>query len=145
MEAMEREAEQNMYPRVTGETTVNCITWEGVQWISLPLHRPAKVEMRDEITPDPHVGVNESTEFGARKRGGEHRKGGDKRERSSAFARRTRINVLVSSLTMSTSPDNGESYPGRSFSISQLLYAAKRKLQGTMLGGRCVSGLCLRE
>ena len=44
---------------------------EGVQWISLPLHRPAKVEMRDEITPDPHVGVNESTEFGARKRGGD--------------------------------------------------------------------------
>jgi hypothetical protein len=39
---------------------------------------------------------------------------------------------------LSISVGGGESYPGRSFSISQLLYAAKQKLQGTPLGGRYV-------
>jgi hypothetical protein len=38
---------------------------------------------------------------------------------------------------MSISVD-GESYPGQGLSVSQLLYAAKRKLQGTSLDGRCV-------
>lgn len=40
-------------------------------------------------------------------------------------------------ITMSASVGNGESYPGRSFTVSQLVYAAKRKLQGTMFAGRC--------
>ena len=39
---------------------------------------------------------------------------------------------------MSISVGGGESYPGRSFSISQLLYAVKKKLQVTTLDGRCV-------
>ena len=39
-------------------------------------------------------------------------------------------------ITMSISVGAGESYPGRSFSISQLLHAAKRKLQGTTFAGR---------
>ena len=39
---------------------------------------------------------------------------------------------------LSISVGGGESYPGRSFSISQLLYAAKQKLRGTPLGGRYV-------
>ena len=39
---------------------------------------------------------------------------------------------------MSTSVGDGESYPGDSLSISQLLGAAKRKLRGSTLGGRCV-------
>ena len=34
------------------------------------------------------------------------------------------------------SKDSKESYPGRSFSISQPLYAAKRKLQNATLGGK---------
>ena len=40
--------------------------------------------------------------------------------------------------TMSTSVDYEGSYSGQSFSVSQLLYAAKRKLQGATFGGRCV-------
>ena len=43
-----------------------------------------------------------------------------------------------SNATMSISVSGGESYPGRSFSVSQLLYAAKRKLQSPMFYGRCV-------
>ena len=39
---------------------------------------------------------------------------------------------------MSTPVYNGETYPDRSFSVSQLLYAAKRKLEEVTLGGRCV-------
>jgi len=43
--------------------------------------------------------------------------------------------------TMASTPDGGkEFYPGRSFSISQLLYATKRKIQGITSGGRCVRG-----
>ena len=61
------------------------------------------------------------------------------------IGRTVRINLSASSFMMSTFSDNGESYPGRSFSIPQLLYAAKRKLQGTMLNGRCVSGPGTRE
>jgi len=43
-----------------------------------------------------------------------------------------------SNTTMSISVSGGESYPGRSFSVSQLLYAAKRKLQSPTLHGRWV-------
>jgi len=43
-----------------------------------------------------------------------------------------------SSVNMSISVGGGESYPGRSFSVSQLLYAAKKKLEGSTLAGRCV-------
>ena len=39
---------------------------------------------------------------------------------------------------MSIYIDDGESYPGRGLSVSQLLYAAKKKLQGTSLDGMCV-------
>lgn len=57
-------------------------------------------------------------------------------------ARGVRITVSeisTSSIFMTPIPaDEGESYPGRSFSISQLIYAAKRKLRRTTLGGRCV-------
>jgi hypothetical protein len=42
-----------------------------------------------------------------------------------------------SGTTMSTSV-GGESYPGGSLSISQLLYAAARKLRDSTFGGRCV-------
>jgi len=34
------------------------------------------------------------------------------------------------------SEDNEEPYPGRDFSISQLLYVTKKKLQGVILDGR---------
>ena len=37
--------------------------------------------------------------------------------------------------TMSTSIDSDEPYLGQSLSISQLLRAVKRKLQGTVFGG----------
>ena len=39
---------------------------------------------------------------------------------------------------MSISVGDGESYPGRDLSVSQLLYAAKKKLRGLSLDGRCV-------
>ena len=39
---------------------------------------------------------------------------------------------------LSISVGGVESYPGRSFSVSQLLYAVKQKLRGTPLGGRYV-------
>ena len=39
-------------------------------------------------------------------------------------------------ITMSISVGGGEPYPGRSFSIAQLLYAAKRKLQDITPAGR---------
>ena len=39
---------------------------------------------------------------------------------------------------MSASVSNGETYPGCNYSLSQLLSAAKRKLQETQFGGRCV-------
>jgi len=43
----------------------------------------------------------------------------------------------VSSTTMEPmSTDNEESYPGIDFSISQLLYATKKKLQGVTFRGR---------
>ena len=41
-------------------------------------------------------------------------------------------------ITMSASIHNGETYPGQTCSLFQLLYAAKRKLQTPMFGGRCV-------
>jgi hypothetical protein len=43
--------------------------------------------------------------------------------------------------TMPISLDGNESYPAQNFSISQLLHAAKRKLQSTTSGGRFVWGL----
>jgi len=43
-----------------------------------------------------------------------------------------------SNTMMSISVSGGESYPGRSFSVSQLLYAAKGKLQSPTFCGRCV-------
>ena len=39
---------------------------------------------------------------------------------------------------MSTSLCDSETYPDRGCSVSQLLYVAKRKLQETTFGGRCV-------
>jgi hypothetical protein len=39
---------------------------------------------------------------------------------------------------MSISVGDGESYPGQGLSISQLLYAAKKKLRVISLDGRCV-------
>ena len=39
---------------------------------------------------------------------------------------------------MSISLSSGETYPGCNYSLSQLLSAAKRKLQETQFGGRCV-------
>ena len=39
---------------------------------------------------------------------------------------------------MSLSIDDDESYLGQNLSISQLLHTAKRKLQGTVFGGRFV-------
>ena len=44
----------------------------------------------------------------------------------------------TSDITMSVAIYNRETYPGRSFSVSQLLYAAKRKLQETAFCGRYV-------
>ena len=43
-----------------------------------------------------------------------------------------------SDTTMSTSVIGSETYPGQGFSLSQLLYAAKMKLQDTVFGGGCV-------
>ena len=40
---------------------------------------------------------------------------------------------------MSAPFDDGKVYPGHEYSLSQLLYGAKRKLQETTSGGRCVS------
>ena len=45
--------------------------------------------------------------------------------------------VLLLTTMTSISVGGGEFYPGRSFSISQLLYAAKRKIQSTTSNGRC--------
>ncbi|KAF9643010.1 hypothetical protein BDM02DRAFT_3192325 [Thelephora ganbajun] len=45
----------------------------------------------------------------------------------------------------SSSTNNTESYSGQSFSISQLLYVAKKKLQGTTLGRRIVTTLTQTE
>ena len=42
------------------------------------------------------------------------------------------------STKMSTSYNNSENYAGCDYSLSQLLYAAKRKLQDTVFGGRYV-------
>ena len=39
---------------------------------------------------------------------------------------------------MSNSDHGGEFYPGRDLSISQLLQAARKKLQDTLFGGRHV-------
>ena len=52
-----------------------------------------------------------------------------------------RSSIFRTPVTMSISVGAGESYPGRSFSVSQLLHAAKRKLQGTTFTGRCVYSL----
>jgi hypothetical protein len=46
-------------------------------------------------------------------------------------------------IAMSTSVGDEASYPGRSFSVSQLLDAAKRKLRDPTFGGRCVGTACL--
>ena len=63
------------------------------------------------------------------------------KERKAKFRTRgvTPVHTSTSPVSMayiSTSSD--ESYPGRDFSISQLLHAAKRKLQSAVLGGRSV-------
>ena len=44
----------------------------------------------------------------------------------------------LSDITMYTSLNCGETYPGYDFSISQLVYAIKRKLWDTTSGGRSV-------
>ena len=43
----------------------------------------------------------------------------------------------LSSVRMSISVGGGESYPGRSFSVSQLLYATKKKLENITLAEGC--------
>ena len=45
---------------------------------------------------------------------------------------------LSVSSTMTSSTGSGEIYPGESLSVSQLLYAVKKKLQDTSFGGRFV-------
>ena len=47
-------------------------------------------------------------------------------------------NASSSGTTMPLSIDSGEMYPGSNLSISQLLGATKRKLQGSTFGGRFV-------
>jgi len=39
-------------------------------------------------------------------------------------------------ITTTMAPDNAGSYPGQDFSLSQLLYATKRRLRDVTLGGR---------
>ena len=64
--------------------------------------------------------------------GGVNRKPSD-RENAGARGRDTIMSVPV---------DDGENYPGHSYPASQLLYAAKRKLHETALGGRYVPRSC---
>ena len=45
----------------------------------------------------------------------------------------------------SASIDNREYYPGQNFSISQLLYATEKKLQGATFGGRYVLAVLWRS
>ena len=51
-----------------------------------------------------------------------------------------RRSPLASALlrTTMTISSNSENYPGCDYSLSQLLYATKRRLQDTVLGGRYV-------
>ena len=42
------------------------------------------------------------------------------------------------SITMASTLSDGELYPGKDFTVSQLLYATKKKLRGIALGGRYV-------
>ena len=51
------------------------------------------------------------------------------------------IKLSTSVIMVSASVNDGESYPGQSFSISQLLYTTRRKLGRTTLGGKYVCTL----
>ena len=46
------------------------------------------------------------------------------------------VKLSFSVMTTTMAPDNVGSYPGQSFSLSQLLYATKRKLRDATLGER---------
>jgi len=56
------------------------------------------------------------------------------------FDRVRQIRLSLQVTTMSIPFVYDEPYPGHDCSISQLLHAAKRKLQGTTSGGRFVNG-----
>lgn len=61
------------------------------------------------------------------------------RDNNSSYTERASTSILSHTMS-SISVCTKESYPGRSFSIPQLLYATKRKMQSVASGGRCARG-----